>query len=175
MAHYKRKRLLVDPKVQGLLVLRVVLYWLACIATMEFLRLTWLVATGPEQPSFVEYFTSYDWRAAGGRLLLASVLLAPITWDMLNFSNRFAGPVFRMRRVLREVARGGAIEHVQLRRGDYWHGLADDLNAALKQLASPQSAPTSAGKEQQDALASQRQNDKLDAECCLADDFTAVR
>ena len=43
MAHYKRKKLLVDPKVQGLLVLRATVYWLACMATMEFLRLAWLI------------------------------------------------------------------------------------------------------------------------------------
>ncbi len=174
MAHYKRKRLLVDPKVQGLLVLRVVFYWLACIATMEFLRLTWLIATGPEQPSFFAYFATYDWHAAGGRTLLASILLVPIAWDMLSFSNRFAGPVFRMRRILREVARGGAIEHVQLRSGDYWHGLADDLNAALAQLASQPAVPMEADADH-DALAQQSHCDTPDPDCRLADDFTAVR
>jgi hypothetical protein len=135
MAHFKRKKLFVDPKVQGLLVLRVVIYWVACMATLELLRLTWLIATGPEQPTFTAYFLNYDWRAVGGRLLIASILLVPIVWDMLNFSNRFAGPVYRMRRILRETAQGRPIERVQLREGDYWHGLADDLNAALEQLA----------------------------------------
>ncbi len=103
MAHYKRTKLFVDPKVQGLLILRVVIYWVACMATLELLRLTWLIATGPDQPTFAAYFLNHDWCAVGGRLLVASILLVPIIWDMLNFSNRFAGPVYRMRRILREA------------------------------------------------------------------------
>ncbi len=173
MARFKRKRLLVDPKVQGALVVRVIFYWLACIATVEFLWLTWQVATGPHQPRFVDYFLNYDWASAGGRLLLASIVLVPITWDMLSFSNRFAGPVYRMRRILREVARGGAIEKVQLREGDFWHGLADDLNAALRRVA-PVSADTTrqnAASAAADACCGAETEDDFD----LADDFFAVK
>ena len=141
MAHYKRSKLLVDPKVQGLLVLRAIFYWLACMASMELLSLTWLIVTGPEQPTFGAYFSQYAWRAAGGRILLGSLLLVPIVWDMLSFSNRFTGPVFRMRRILREVAQGGCVESIRLRRGDFWHGLADDLNAALQRLAQQPISP----------------------------------
>jgi hypothetical protein len=111
------------------------------MASMEFLRLTWLIITGPEQPTFAAYFGQYEWRAAGGRLLLGSLLLVPIAWDMLSFSNRFAGPVFRMRRILREVAQGGSVEPIRLRPGDFWHGLADDLNAALQRLAQQPLSP----------------------------------
>lgn len=168
MAHCKRKRLLVDPKVQGLLVLRVVLYWVACLATLELLRLTWTIATGPEQPNFFAYFGNYDWKSVAGRLLIASIVLVPIVWDILYFSNRFAGPVFRMRRILREVAKGGPIEHVQLRQGDYWHGLADDLNAALARLSGEK-----ADAQQRSTVAGAVRDDS--DECCLADDFTAVR
>ncbi len=135
MAHFKRTKLFVDPKVQGLLILRVVIYWVACMATLELLRLTWVIATEPDQPTFAAYFLNYDWPAVGGRLLIASIVLVPIIWDMLCFSNRFAGPVYRMRRILREAAQGGKIEPVRLRSDDYWHGLADDLNAAFEQLA----------------------------------------
>jgi hypothetical protein len=168
MAQFKRKRLLVDPKVQGALVVRVICYWLACMATVEFLALTWSMATGPEQPSFAGYFINYDWPAAGGRMLLASIVLIPISWDMLTFSNRFAGPVYRMRRVLREVARGGAIENIQLREGDFWHGLADDMNAALRRLAPLETAAKrTAGADSATADA----EDNFD----LADDFFAVK
>jgi hypothetical protein len=136
MATYKRKKLLIDPKVQGLLIVRVAVYWLASMLTIEFLGLTWAILTGPEQATFAGYFLAHDWRAVGGRMLLAALILVPIVWDMLAFSNRFAGPVFRMRRVLRTVAQGGPIEHVRLRSGDYWHGFADDLNAALERLST---------------------------------------
>jgi len=144
MAQYKRKKLFVAPKVQGLLIARVVAYWIAAMVTLEFIRLTWQITFGPEQAGFLAYFTSYDWLAAGGRMLFASLLLIPIIWDMLVFSNRFAGPVFRMRRVLREVAQGRVVARVKLRDGDLWHGFADDLNAALQRVAPQQLAQTPA-------------------------------
>jgi hypothetical protein len=159
MAQFKRKQLLVDPKVQGFLILRVILYYLASILSIEFLGLTWQIITGPEQPTFAAYFTAHHWPAVGGRLLLASLILVPILYDMLHFSNRFAGPVFRMRRILRTVAQGGPVEVVRLRSGDYWHGFADDLNAALARLETgePSEQPVGDGR--------------LDT---LADDLTAV-
>jgi hypothetical protein len=173
MAHFKRKRLLIDPKVQGALVVRVIFYWLACMVTLEFLQLTWQVATGPQQPSFADYFLRYDWASAVGRLLLASIVLLPIMWDMLSFSNRFAGPVYRMRRVLREVARGGAAEKVQLREGDFWHGLADDLNAALERLA-PASAESRAANADRATTDGDSDAD-VEYEFDLADDFFVAK
>jgi hypothetical protein len=173
MAHYKRKKLFVDPEVQRLLILRVIAYWLACMATLEILRLTWVIASGPEQPTFFAYFVNYDWRDVGGRLLIASVLLVPIVWDMLSFSNRFAGPVFRMRRILRDVAKSGTIEHLRLRNGDYWHGMANDLNAALQRLASSDSRPSPSAVEHEPSV-NEGQADPADAEW-LADDVASAR
>ena len=174
MAHDKRTKLLVNPALQGELVLRVIVYWLACTAVMELLNLTWQIATGPEQPTFAAYFINHDWRAAGGRLLLASLLLVPIVWDMLSYSNRIAGPVFRIRAILRKVAQGSVVEPVVLRHGDYWHGLADDLNAALQRLAPQQISPNAAASEHDGPTADMQQNDATDVEG-LIDKFSAVR
>ena len=148
MANFKRHKLMVNPKLQWMLLLRVIVYWLACMATIEFFGLAWLIATEPAQPTFAAYFINYDWRAVGGRLLLATLLLVPIVWDMLIFSNRFAGPIFRMRRILHGVAQGNAVEQIQLRRGDYWQGFVDDLNAALQRLATQQISPRFVAVEQ---------------------------
>lgn len=135
MAHFKRTRLLVDARVQGSLIRRVVFYWLACVITVEFLNLSWQIATGPEQPTFLGYLLQYDLAAAAVRLLFSAILLVPITLDMLRLSNRFAGPIFRMQHVLRAISAGGAPHPVSLRKDDYWHEFADDLNAALSRLA----------------------------------------
>ncbi len=107
MPKYPRKQLWIDAKVQGHLIARVVLYWVACFITVELLQLTWRILTGPEQPTFAGYFVNQDWAAMGGRMLICALLLVPITHDMLKLSNRFAGPVFRMRRSLRQVAEQG--------------------------------------------------------------------
>jgi hypothetical protein len=137
MAQYKRKQLFVDARVQGSLIRRVVIYWLACVITVEFLNLSWQIAIGPEQPSYFSYLFQWDWRSAAARLVFSAILLVPITFDMLRLSNRFSGPIFRMQRALRKIAAGGPIERISLREDDYLHDFADDLNAALNRLSSP--------------------------------------
>ena len=149
MRYHKRKRLLVDVGVQGSLLLRVTAYWIACVLTVELLSLSWQIATGPEQPTYIAYFLNQDWRQSCIRLVASALLLVPIVLDMLRLSNRFAGPVFRIQRVLREVAQNGIVQHVRLRDKDYWHGFADDLNAALSRLASESQAPRRAALEEQ--------------------------
>jgi len=136
MTIFKRKILLVDGNVQGALVARVVAYWIACAFTVEMLHLTWQIATGPEQPTFFAYFWQQDLWGMAGRLALCGLLLVPITFDVLRLSNRFAGPVYRMQSTLRQVARGGEFTPIRLREGDFWHGFAADMNAALARLAA---------------------------------------
>lgn len=148
MKFKKRRQLLIEPEVQGSLMVRAILYWLACIATIEFLSLTWFIATGPEQPTFADYFINQHWGLAFVRMCASVLLLGPIIYDMLRLSNRFAGPVFRMQRVLRKVAAGEPIEHVKLRDNDYWHGFAADLNAALAKLAEQRQSNESSEESQ---------------------------
>ena len=131
----KRKRLLVDRKVQGSLILRVVAYWTACVITLELLGIGLAIASGPDQPSFWDYFTNQDWRGIVIRIVGSAILLLPIVYDMLRLTNRIAGPVYRIRHVLRKVADTGKTQHIQLREGDYLRLLADELNFAMARLA----------------------------------------
>ena len=48
--HGLRKRFFVDYRVQGALIVRVVLYWLMCLLTMMFLLLGWGMIEGPVRP-----------------------------------------------------------------------------------------------------------------------------
>lgn len=138
----KRKQLLVEPRVQLTLIRRVVVYWLCTAATVEFLYLTRQIAIGPEQSSFWGYFFNDDlWQAAIRLAIGALVVLPLIIWDMLRMSNRFAGPIYRMRRTLRKVADNGPIENVKLRQGDFWGDFAEDLNAALALLDDQRRSP----------------------------------
>ncbi len=53
---FVRKRLLVDPKVQGTLILRAVLYWVVCLVTLTLMLLCWRIVTGPARP----FYTHFD-------------------------------------------------------------------------------------------------------------------
>jgi hypothetical protein len=79
----------------------------------------------------------YDQHAA---VLLASLILLPITaMDVLRLSNRFVGPVSRMRFALEELAAGRPIEPVQFRDDDYWRDLAGNLNEVAARLKQSES------------------------------------
>ena len=121
-----RKRFFVDYRVQGALVVRVVLYWLTCLLTVMLLLFGWRMATGPIRPlnsQLRELWTLFK------PVAVASLLLLPVViFDLLRVSNRFAGPMFRLRKSLRELAQGKPVAAVQFRQGDFWQELADDFN-----------------------------------------------
>src|SRR3954451_24848887 len=143
---YKRKQFLIDRHVQGSIVARLVVYWLTSIVAIEVVSLVWFVATVPDQPSFVDYLLNATTLASGSRTVLTAIVLLPfIIRDALKLSNRFAGPVFRMQRALKQVAAGGTFEPIGLREKDFWHDSASDLKAELRRLKDEANeAPASA-------------------------------
>ncbi len=139
MAKTHRKKLFIDRKVQGTLLLRVMLYWIYCLAAVLLLVACWSVFT--EKPSSSnELFRRLAVHYAPG--ILASFLLLPIVlWDCLRVSNRFAGPIVRVRRTLQKIAEGEDVKPLSFRDGDFWQEFTDDFNAAmLKQREGQPSA-----------------------------------
>jgi hypothetical protein len=123
----QRKHLFVDPKVQGALATRVVLYWVMCVLSVGLWLLCWRMFIGPE-----ELFTGYfdDLWFFFGPALIASLLLLPLAiFDVIQFSNRFVGPLLRLRRSMRALARGEYVEPLQFRQDDFWQEFAAEFNA----------------------------------------------
>ena len=110
-----RRQLFVDPKVQGALVGRAVLYWVVCIITIALMLLSWRIVTGPARP----FYTHFDdmWFFYGPALIASFLLLPLVIVDIIRLSNRFAGPLLRLRRCMRELARGEYVERNALRAG----------------------------------------------------------
>ena len=129
MRHKNRKRLLVEPKVQGALVARALVYWACCFISVAILRgILWNVSR------------ALSIEADGGLIsylpeLLASVFFVPIiVYDILRLSNRFVGPTFRLRRCLRRLADGESVEPIHFRKGDMWQEFAEEFNAVLARV-----------------------------------------
>lgn len=132
MAKFKRKQLFVDAKVQGALLVRAIWYWVACVLAAALILLNWRMMTGPVRP----FFSQFDelWFHFGP-VFLASLLLLPIiAFDSVRLSNRFVGPVLRIRRALRALSRGEIVRPIRLRDNDFWHDLADEVNAVAERL-----------------------------------------
>ena len=74
------------------------------------------------------------WWTQGPFLLVMVFLLPVFVVDTIKLSHRFAGPIFSLRRAIREIAQGKTPRKLKFRRRDFWHDLAEDYNAMLLRL-----------------------------------------
>lgn len=128
----QRKQLLIDRNVQGTVARRFLLYWGFCLLTMTLLLFFWRLFFGPPQRAGLTMLQvlreGLPWAAAG------AALLPLVACDLLRLTNRFAGPIFRLRRSLETLARGGQQPPLAFRDGDYWLDLADSFNAVQDRM-----------------------------------------
>ncbi len=129
MAKHRRGKLFIDIKVQGALVIRVLMYWFYCLLAVALLLACWTVFNERAETSG-ELFRAV-WMQYGPALVATFLLLPIVLLDCLRFSNRFAGPVYRLRQTLRQLAAGEEIQPVKLRKDDFWHEFAAEFNAAV--------------------------------------------
>ncbi|MCA9134644.1 MAG: hypothetical protein KDA45_15860, partial [Planctomycetales bacterium] len=123
----KRRQFLVEKRVQGALGVRIALHWLV------FLSLSVTVTCVLRMPGKLEYPTLWAGLQAALLEQLASitVLLALLPWfihDSLKLSNRFAGPMLRLKKAIVQLTNEQEAPPVIFRSGDFWLELADDFN-----------------------------------------------
>ena len=127
-----RKQFFVDPKVQGALVGRVILYWLICIITITLMLLCWRIVTGPARIFYMHF--SDVWFFYGPAMLASLALLPLVVIDIIRLSNRFAGPMLRLRRSMRALTQGEYGDPVEFRDGDFWQEFAEEFNALVARV-----------------------------------------
>jgi hypothetical protein len=127
-----RRQLFVDPKVQGALLLRAIGYWFFCLLTMALSLLLWQLFTGPARLFYLHFDDMLYWY---GPAAVASLLVLPLVIiDCVRLSNRFAGPLYRLRRELRRLGAGETVKPIHFRDGDFWLEFADEFNAVAKRV-----------------------------------------
>jgi len=128
----RRKRLYIFPQAQSKLLLRVAAYWASCCF---FVILPVLLGQLYADPSrlFFEHVPDL-WRQYS-HVALPFILVLPLALlDMLRYSNRLLGPLFRMRRVMNALAAGQDVDHISFRERDEWRELADSFNLIADEL-----------------------------------------
>ena len=132
MSKCRRSRIFIDREVQGALMVRVGFYWLFCLFSIVLMVLCWQVMTGPPK-RFVELF--YDIYQRHAPALAASLILLPIVmFDVVRMSNRFVGPMIRLRGGLTELAETGRARPITFRDQDFWQPLAGDFNRVAERV-----------------------------------------
>jgi len=147
----RRKKLYVDPQVQGALIVRMVTYWAVCLVTVSLMVLCWRILTGPSRAldeSLREVLFDYAPAVVASLALLPLVIL-----DVLRLSNRFAGPLVRLRRAMRALARGEHVDPISFREGDFWLEFAQEFNAVAARVERVGGTAGPAGEEEPEAEA----------------------
>ena len=130
----RRQKLVADKELQGALVARTTMYWFYCLLSVALFAECWIIFT--HQPtSSVELFGRL-WMNCGPALLGSILLLPVVQWDCLSLSNRFVGPMVRIRQATKELAQGQTPQPIELRDGDFWSELADDFNLVIARCAA---------------------------------------
>ena len=145
----RRKKYCIDRKVQCAVAKRMVFHWVTFFFAASLILPLWhLILTGDiSTPLSTKIFTD------GVVLLVALASLLPyFIWDTIKYTNRITGPMYRIQRELRALAQGENAQPIKLRKGDFWHEVAEDFNAMLTRVASSQDEPDDAPDLTADAL-----------------------
>ena len=106
---------------------------------------------GPAQP-FHAHFG--DIGLYYGPALMASLLLLPLMIvDVIRFSNRFVGPLVRLRRSMRELARGECVGPIEFRDADFWQEIAEEFNAVRDRVQTSATAAQADHEEEKEPAA----------------------
>ena len=132
---FSRCRLWVDPPFQSRLLVRLGLYFLLYILVVVHVgfalqTMADLAATGARN-DVGEAYLAY---LVNQRILLITlVVTAPIIgYSMLKFSHRVAGPLFRCRKVMEEMAEGMAVPQFTARKHDLMRELIQAFNGLIR-------------------------------------------
>ncbi|MEM7785417.1 MAG: hypothetical protein AAF623_18875 [Planctomycetota bacterium] len=125
-----RKKNFIDSQVQGSLLQRIFLHWLCFFGVLAMTMVTMQTLLGDPEISLYERF-----QQGSKDLMFMTVvmlcLLPAFMLDTIRFSNRFVGPITRLRRLLRQIPEHN-YERCKFRGGDFWVELADEYNSVAE-------------------------------------------
>ncbi len=147
----RRRILVVDPKLQFrylLLPLLVTLTTSACLFALFLIQAQSLKSFASNDPALRSEIDNVQVMvgAAVGAVLLGHV--AFVVWLGLAASHKVAGPLHRLRQVMKEVARGNRTARLRLRRRDQLTEVAEAFNEMMDALAAPPEGSTTRPNEE---------------------------
>ncbi len=130
----KRRQLLIDRPVQLHLVTRMFFHWCTFLgATIVMLPLFRAIVFVDIATPLTERFRLAGIDAAIV-LVLFVTLLPYFIYDTFRTTNRFVGPMYRLRNSIHEMSEGARFQPIQLRQDDFWRDVADDYNKMVEHL-----------------------------------------
>lgn len=132
MSSPHRKQLLVDHNIQYGIVLRFLLY-----AILSFLFVTLPISFFRMWDDPSQLWVSHVagvWVDYSPVLICIAAFVPFAIFDLLKFSNRFVGPIFRLRQEFKRLRNGEQVETINFRDNDFWLDLSDNFNELSGQI-----------------------------------------
>ena len=128
-----RNRLLVDPAVQYSIGLRILLHWMLFIFSLVMSGVAIRMITLAGDVPFADAL-KLAIRAQVPVIVVATLLIPVFLRDTLRLSNRFAGPMFRLRQAIECLSAGKENRPLKFRKMDFWQPVADSFNLVIYEV-----------------------------------------
>ncbi len=123
----KRGKVYVDSLVQGALARRIVAHWCIFFA-LSLISLGALELFLGDPTLSLQGHLGVLWGKYAFFVILMVSILPTFVYDSMKLSNRFAGPVMRLRESIGALAKGENVRELKFRDNDFWRELSDDFN-----------------------------------------------
>lgn len=130
-----RSTIFIDRKVQGALARRIAVHWCTFFTLAALCLFAQEYFLGEPNSGIVDKAKTVANQYAFFFLLLLCMVPA-FLYDTVKLSNRFVGPVLRLKNSLRSLADGHNVSPIKFRGGDFWHELASDFNRLNDKVGS---------------------------------------
>ena len=128
-----RKQLLVDKEVQGSLLRKVSIHWTAFFVCNAIALTIWIRVFERPDVGWAETFQD-TLRRFLPFFVINLALIPAFIRDTLKVTNRFAGPISRLRKALRLAADGEPVDRLTFRETDFWSEVAKDFNRVVDRI-----------------------------------------
>ena len=134
MKKHERKQNYVDSTVQGALLKRIVLHWFLyfVVAGLAIVLLQAMLSGPQGDPLSTRIMQEVSEFTLVGLILIC--IFPAFLLDTIRFSNRFVGPVGRLRRYLRHLGQDGNTEALSFRGNDFWADMAEEYNLVAQRF-----------------------------------------
>jgi hypothetical protein len=140
MSNDNRGKLLIDNGVQLSLVRRIFLHWLAFIGL--FLCIVLTLELFLRDPGVTLSASAFQAIEKNSLMLILMVAVMPaFLYDTVKLSNRFAGPITKLKNRLTALADGEPVDEITFRKGDFWGELAEQFNRVANRLRTEKGSP----------------------------------
>lgn len=122
-----RQQTFVDKSIQGGLITRIFLHWLTFFFVTALAVVAVKALLGDPNLALSERIWS-ELREFTYLGIVIITLFPAFMLDTVRFSNRFVGPVTRLRRHLRELGEDTESQDIKFRDNDFWQPIAGEFN-----------------------------------------------